>query len=51
MMKKFTLVLALFMSFSNFSFAAGASAAQSSNPDGSDDVIEAWGGTRNGGDC
>lgn len=44
MMKKFALVLALFASFSNLSFAAGSL-------DGSDDVIEAMGGTRNGGDC
>ena len=50
-MKKFALVLALFASFSNLSFAAGSYAAQTSSLDGSDDVIEAMGGTRNGGDC
>jgi len=51
MMKKFALLLALFASFSNLSFAAGSHAAQTSSLDGSDDVIEAMGGTRNGGDC
>jgi hypothetical protein len=51
MMKKFALVLALFASFFNLSFAAGGHAAQTSSLDGSDDVIEAMGGTRNGGDC
>ena len=50
-MKRFALVLALFASFSNLSFAAGASATPISSLDGSADVIEAMGGTRNGGDC
>jgi hypothetical protein len=46
MMKQLAFVLALFLSCTSLSFAAKSSA-----PDGSDDVIEAFGGTRNGGDC
>lgn len=49
MIKKITLVLAFFMSFSGVSFASETASTDSS--DGRDDVIEAWGGTRNGGDC
>lgn len=50
MIKKITLVLALFMTFSGVSFASETDAKYNSN-DGSNDLIEAWGGTRNGGDC
>ena len=47
MTKKIMLVLALFMSISGTGFASAAL----SQADGSNDTIEAWGGTRNGGDC
>ena len=44
MIKKITLLLALCAAFSGTAVAGPAY-------DGSDDLIEAWGGTRNGGDC
>ena len=51
MIKNIALVLAFFMSFSSVSFAGDTTASNSSSNDGTDDVIEAFGGTRNGGDC
>ena len=50
MIKKITLVLAFFMSFSGVSFAS-ETAATGNSIDGRDDLIEAWGGSHNGGDC
>ena len=47
-MKKLAWLFALFMSCSSLGFAAET---PEKSYDGSDDVIEAWGGTRNGGDC
>ena len=47
MMKKITFVFALLVAFSGTSFAGTAF----SGVDGADDLIEAYGGTRNGGDC
>lgn len=47
MIKKITFVFALFVALSGTSFADTAF----SGVDGADDLIEAYGGTRNGGDC
>lgn len=51
MIKKIALILTLFMSSTGVSFAGSTSAADSNVNDGTNDTIEAWGGTRNGGDC
>lgn len=46
MIKKITIAFALFAAFSG-----SALASTSTSFDGSSDLIEAFGGTRNGGDC
>jgi hypothetical protein len=51
MSKKIALVFVVLMSFSGLSSAGAVSATTGSSYDGSNDLIEAWGGTRNGGDC
>ena len=51
MTKKIALAFTIFLSFSCASFAGSSSMANSSVNDGANDTIEAWGGTRNGGDC
>lgn len=51
MTSKIAILLAFFMSLSTASFAGGTVATDGSINDGSNDVIEAWGGTRSGGDC
>jgi hypothetical protein len=53
MIKKIAFVLAFFVSFSGISLADSTTETNTNINinDGRNDVIEAWGGTRNGGEC